>query len=335
MHIPFLSTKPLISRPQILGTTFSQLQCHYLELDYQDTFQDVLSLGFDVIRLAAYWNEIESEKGKYNFQVLDYLLKEADKKGVQIILAVGMKTPRWPEFHIPDWVEKECNLTQTKGPLDDDTKLQEYVFRFTQQVVRHTRDYKCITYYQVENEGLGRVVIAGNRYISPEFLSQEIELVKSLKREDQRIFLSNAIDLWPPNSTEDTQLVERSIELGADAIGINVYTKVPVRAGAYLQPTKLYWNKLQDWNLLFTENSIEGWIAESQAEPWEHGNHIHIHRQDCPSSNPKLAIELASKLTSLGYDRVLLWGCEHWYWHKKQGNLAWWEAMQSYIQKSH
>jgi hypothetical protein len=334
MQIPFFSQNNPIIRPKTLGTTFSQLQCTYLDLPYLETYQEVLSLGFDVIRLAAYWNELEAQKGQYDFAVLDSLLDEADKNNTKIILAVGMKTPRWPEFHLPEWVCHECDVTQTKAPLDQDPKLVDYVLTFIEQVIRHTRDYKCIQYFQVENEGLGRVGIAGNRYLSPELLSKEIDLVKSLKGEDQKIFLSNAIDLWPPNSKEDTQLVHKSIELGAEAVGINVYTKVPIRAGAYLQPTKLYWNKLHDWNADLKDKGIEGWIAEAQAEPWEHGNHVHIHKDDLPSSNPDLAIKLASKLTSLGYQNILLWGCEHWYWHKKRGNLVWWDTMQEYIKIS-
>ncbi|MBD1841842.1 hypothetical protein H6F89_00125, partial [Cyanobacteria bacterium FACHB-63] len=39
---------PFQSKPSLrLGTTFSQLQCSYLGLDYQETFRQLCDLGFD------------------------------------------------------------------------------------------------------------------------------------------------------------------------------------------------------------------------------------------------------------------------------------------------
>ena len=73
-------------RPKILGTTFSQVQCEYLVLDYQKTFQEVCNMGFDVVRLCSYWNRIQpDQKGKYDWGEFDWLLNEAQKYDFGII----------------------------------------------------------------------------------------------------------------------------------------------------------------------------------------------------------------------------------------------------------
>ncbi len=91
-------------RPPYLGTTFSQLQCRYIGLDYRAAFQDICQIGLDRIRLCAYWNEIETQPGLYDFSILDWLLAEADRNQIEVVLAVGMKVPRWTEFYFPQWV---------------------------------------------------------------------------------------------------------------------------------------------------------------------------------------------------------------------------------------
>ncbi len=53
------------------------------------------------IRLIAYWDMIEREEDKFDFQNLDYQMDEAAFSGARVILAVGRKLPRWPECHEP------------------------------------------------------------------------------------------------------------------------------------------------------------------------------------------------------------------------------------------
>src|SRR5579885_622716 len=68
-----------IKRPPKLGTTFSQLQCSYLGVDYQQAFEHICSLGFNTIRLCAYWSEIERAPNTFDFRILDWLLSTAEK----------------------------------------------------------------------------------------------------------------------------------------------------------------------------------------------------------------------------------------------------------------
>jgi beta-glucosidase/6-phospho-beta-glucosidase/beta-galactosidase len=173
-------------RPKILGTTFSPLQCHYIGLDYQETFRWVCGLGLDRIRLCAYWHEIEPRPNQFDFSVLDRLLEECDRYGIEAILAVGMKVPRWPEFHFPDWLQAQYNTKGRPEPMDRDREIAELTLRFTEKVVSHTRMAPALKYWQVENEPFTHLEITGGRYLSTEFVQQEVALVRALARADQK-----------------------------------------------------------------------------------------------------------------------------------------------------
>ncbi len=315
-------------RPQKLGTTFSPLQCHYLGLDYQETFRRVCALGFDQIRLCAYWHEIEATENQFDFSVLDWLLAECDRHGIEVILAVGMKVPRWPEFHFPGWLVARYNTKGRPEPIDQDGAIANLTLRFVEKVVSHTRLAPAIKYWQVENEPFTKLDITAGRYLSAEFVQKEVGLVKALARADQKIALTGAIELPGAWNKEDDRAFQECLRL-ADAVGINVYTKVPVGPIFYLEPNPFYWQKLKQWQADLIANGKEAWIAEAQAEPWEHNQLVAMNKFDHPSSSPKQTTNLVSTLSRIGYSTVLLWGCEYWYWQKLNGrNLWWWSVEQ-------
>ena len=98
------------AEPIRVGTTFSPRQCRYLQVDAKKTLKEILKTKFDLIRLSAYWDELEPREGVYDFSGLDWQIAEAVSKQIPIILTVGMKAPRWPEFFIPPWLLTRLRL---------------------------------------------------------------------------------------------------------------------------------------------------------------------------------------------------------------------------------
>ena len=322
----------ILRRPQWLGTTFSQLQCHYMGLDYRESFQQLLSLGFDCIRLCSYWNEVEAQENQFNFTTLDWLLDECHKHKVSVVLTVGMKAPRWPEFHFPDWVQARYDTSSHPKPIDRQTELADRTLQFTEKVVAHTKASPVIQYWQVENEPFTRMDITGGRYLSHEFVQREVELVRSRILPHQQILLTNAITLPAAQIAEDDHAFQKSLAL-ADGIGINVYTKVPIANSAfYVEPLPPFWTKLNNWQSLIQDANKTAWIAEAQAEPWEPNELVAMKKTEYPSSTPKRLENLVVSLTDIGYSPVLLWGCEYWYWNKKNGRNLWWWTVERLIE---
>ncbi|WP_348245129.1 beta-galactosidase [Leptolyngbya sp. DQ-M1] len=335
------STGAVVAYPQLkhlvrmansfrLGTTFSQLQCEYLNLDYKETFRQICDLGFYRIRLCSYWNELEPIENQYNFSVLDWLLEESDRRKLEVVLTVGMKAPRWPEFHFPKWLEAQQDTRNTSQPIDYNREIADRTLRLVDRVIHHTRTARSVRYWQVENEPFARMEITGDRSLSPEFVRQEVELVRSLALPRQKVMLSNAIDL-PTYIEEDEKAFQVSLAL-ADAIGINVYTRVPDGDDGYLEPHESYWEKLKDWQEAMKRNRKEAWIAEAQAEPWEPNQLVAMNDIHYPSASPERMAELISVVKNFGYSTVMLWGCEYWYWHQRNGRSHWWQAIQNLVE---
>jgi beta-galactosidase GanA len=89
-------------RETLLGVSFRPLQATALGLDGPSALRTLLAYPFQLIRLAAYWNRIESAPGQYHFDALDWQVDAAEQAGKQIILNVGaVKAFGYPEYFAP------------------------------------------------------------------------------------------------------------------------------------------------------------------------------------------------------------------------------------------
>src|SRR2546423_7536171 len=107
--VPFVAVAPLhllmpatakahgVVAPVQVGISFSPSRAAYLGLDYQSAFTRLEALHFRVIRLSAYWDQIDQD----GYTQLDWMMSEARRAGQPIALTVGMKALGWPEFFIP------------------------------------------------------------------------------------------------------------------------------------------------------------------------------------------------------------------------------------------
>ena len=85
-----------------LGISFRPPQIAALGLDMRTTLQTLLSYPFQLIRLGAYWNRMESEPNTFYTDELDWQVDAAERAGKQISLCVGpLKTFSYPEFFVP------------------------------------------------------------------------------------------------------------------------------------------------------------------------------------------------------------------------------------------
>ena len=85
------------STPVQVGTSFSPLHATYLGLDWKASYRRLEAMHFKVIRLSAYWDQVDGQ----GYDQLDWLLKESQATGQPVVLSVGMKGLGWPEFYIP------------------------------------------------------------------------------------------------------------------------------------------------------------------------------------------------------------------------------------------
>src|SRR5919201_1999752 len=92
----------------VLGVSFRPRQVEAFGLDGPATLRRLLAHPFQIIRLGAYWNRIETSQGGFDTSELDWQLDAAERVGKQVILAVGaVKNFGYPEVFMPKHYEAE------------------------------------------------------------------------------------------------------------------------------------------------------------------------------------------------------------------------------------
>ena len=91
---------------QKIGVNFSVSKATALGLDWQQVYVSMLDdWGVRNFRLSADWPEIQKIESDWDFTTLDWFLAEADKRGAQVIIALGQRSVHWYECQIPLWLE--------------------------------------------------------------------------------------------------------------------------------------------------------------------------------------------------------------------------------------
>lgn len=306
----FIVSSFIISPPQaakiVWGVNFSQKQSENLGLNWKENYSALLDdLGAKNLKLAVPWDLIEPLKNKYDFNDLDWQINEAYKKGVKIILVIGMKTSRWPECHLPQWAAGLPKEEQQKEILD---MLGKIITRY--------RDSSAIEYWQVENEPLFK--FGECPWKDNDFLKKEINLVKSLDK--RQIIISD---------TGEWSFWFGPAKLG-DLVGVTMYRKVwftPWNSYVdynYFLPVAFYWERAQIIKKIFNKKVL---CIELQAEPW-----CQSFLKDCPLKEQEKTMSLEKFKENVdfakksGLREFYLWGSEWWYWQKTtQNNPSFWE----------
>ena len=110
--------------------------------------------------------------------------------GLEVVLTLGMKGPRWPEFHIPAWAESDLD----NEDITADRKLCDRCLDYVESLVNHVQAYSCIVAFQIENEPLDK---AGEKrqVVGIDFVAEEANLVRKVServwsRRDKMLTLS-------------------------------------------------------------------------------------------------------------------------------------------------
>ncbi len=281
------------------GVNFSQKHSQSLGLDWKENYLALLDdLNVKNIKLAVHWDLIEPQENQFNFQDLDWQIEKAEEKRAKLVLAIGMKTPRWPECHVPEWAKNKSKQEQ-----------QKEILKMLENIILRYKDSPAIKYWQVENEPL--FPFGDCPWIDKDFLKKEIDLVKSLDKKD-RVLISD--------SGEGSFWIQAAI-LG-DIVGTTIYRKAWFhQPGFYVNypfPPIFYARKAQIINKLFDKEVI---CVELQTEPWGpkllYDSPLEEQEKTMNLEQFKANIEFAKKT---GLKEFYLWGSEWWYWMKKKQN---------------
>ena len=283
----------------IYGVSFNTEYANYLGLNHREAFGKIIGeWNFKYLRLSAQWDLIEKSKGQYDWSELDWMMAEAAKKNAKVILAVGHRTPRWPECHYPKWVD---SLTHASHEPE--------LLRFMELTVARYKDHPALEVWQVENEPF--LSFGACDQLTQAQLDDELKLVKKLD------------SLHPAMVTDSGELsLWRKTAARADLFGATLYRVVwskPLGYWSYdwFLPPLAYTARL--W--LNGRNINSAYITELQAEPWIPNQAL----ADTPLAEQFKSMSLDRFKNNVdfarrtGMPRAYLWGAEWWLWLESHG----------------
>jgi hypothetical protein len=300
----FYIKKPRTSPNINYGVTFSDKYATSLGLDWKDTFTKTLDdMKIRNYRLVAYWDEIEAEKDKYNFDNIIWQLEEAKKRNAKVIMTIGRKVPRYPECFEPDWY-KRINGKEQKEKI-----LIEYI----QVAVNTLKRFDNIVLWQVENEP--QFPFGNCEPVDIDLLPKEIAVVRKIDNRPIITQDSGEAGLWLP------------FYKMADYLGISMYRKVWFD----------YWG-LVSGKFSYVKYPIANWaykiraellhipvskiiITELQMEPWGNKHITSMTREE--KDNTLSAGDFVDTIRyaqGSGFNNIYLWGVEWWLWEKEKNN---------------
>jgi len=237
---------------------------------------------------------------------LDWQISQAAERGTNIILVVGRRAPRWPECHDPIWLSNLAPLA-----------AQEHQLEFIKEVINKYKDNPAIKAWQVENEPLFGL-FGDCPKPSKEFLTQEINLVKSL--DSRQVIITDSGEL---NSWQGAGSV-------ADILGTTMYRIVWNKYFGFWDyffvPAAIYHYKAE-MTEMFHQNLKGVIVTELQMEPWTMDKRM----VELSLADQERSFDLQrfknniSYVKKTGFPEVYLWGVEYWYWLKEQGHSAIWQ----------
>ena len=302
-----------------IGASFSHRHLKWLGHDPLVAIKEFKTLGLKWIRLGCYWDEIEEVPGNFSFQDLDPLVKFCEKEKINIVLTVGMKAPRYPEYYLPDWLSKQLKFQRLSRMNPASSLLLDTTLNFITHAVKHFKKNNAVKIWQVENEPLDQ---SGEKWwsIAPNFLEKEIDLVRRL--DPIRKILINQ---WG-NELGKRKLYKETTRL-ADIVGFDIYLKHPIFVffnffNRYIGPLDSK-EKIARIVQRIKSEGKDFWIVELQAEPWEVGE-LSAKGDNPPSFLPKDFAKNFKYGKSLKPSAILLWGFEWWYDRKLKGDSRYW-----------
>ena len=315
----FTLDKVDVDRELKFGVTFIPRRAMELGLDWQETYLAILDdLGARWLRLGAYWNIIEKEEGIYDFSELDWLIGEAEKRDVKIILAIGMRVPGWPECHIPDWAKESSFSNSPFVRLQSEQSLLQYL----RIIIGRYRNSSAIWAWQVENEPFLKF---GECPVSDkEFLGNEIKLVKTIDKRPVVVTESGEFGNW------------RKVAPFGDILGTTLFRNIYYKSFGYINyhlPPSFYRLKsllVKKWTL--PENII---AIELQSEPWVADPPISDAslEEQYITMNPEFFRDTLNYIRYTDFNEFYFWGAEWWYWMKQEGRPEIWDIAKSVFVK--
>ncbi len=325
-----------------LGISFRPRQVEAFGLDGPATLDSLLEYPFELLRLGAYWDRIESTAGAFDTQELDWQLAAAERARKKVILSIGpIKNFGYPEYYVP---KHQLERPLREGALvrsEDQASLLSAAKRFITRVVTKYRDRASVVAWQLEHEAVDPLGFEHSWRLGRDFVESELMTLRDCDPSRPVMmngFLptSSLVGLsqgWRTRDQGDSLAVAARL---ADIVGLDYYPRnallrlgartVYADGSAAKPPSSLF--------AAIRERGRRWMVAEGQAEPWEmrtvppnpSGKSMFSCGPHHLIENYNAAISWSSRETPLY--AYLFWGAEYWILRARSGDSSYLDAFQ-------
>ena len=287
------------NKPLQMGVSFIPAYASSLGLNPEETMDALTGIGVKHFRLVSYWNQLEPVKGQYDFSLLDWQFEKAEQADAKVMLTLGLRQPRWPECHMPDWARQE-----PKSEWEPQLKA------FIKATVERYKDSPALQQYQLENEyflkGFGICTDFDRRRLIDEY-----NLVKQTDPSHPIVVgrSNNAVGfpVGQPRPDEYSISVYKRVW---DAGVTRRYLEYPFPAWFYgylAGVQKIF----QGRDMMISELQAEAWPARSKAIT---ATSLEEQNKSFNAQRFRDRIEYGK---ATGMRQIDLWGAEYWYYRLK------------------
>ncbi len=312
----FFVYRPQVQKNINYGVNFSNKYATELGLDWKDTYLTILDdLHVKNIRIVAYWDDIERIHGNYNYSDIIWQLDEAEKRNINVIMAIGRKVPRYPECFEPDWWKN----------ISDEEERNQDLYKYIKNTFYTLEHYKSIKIWQVENEPF--FPFGACLPIKKSVVNHEVELVRELDNAKRPILIQDSGEggFWFP-----------SYNMG-DYLGISMYRKIWYNFWGVFFGRFIYFEyPLAHWSYKIKAALVgvpyqKIIVTELQAEPWGPGpNHLLSVDEADKTMSRNDFLSTVSYAQKAGFKDLYFWGAEWWLFEKNRlGNPFYWETAKA------
>ena len=295
------------------GLTFSKYSAERYNPDWKANYLAILDeLRPRRMRIIFYWEDLEPEPGNYLFRDYDWMVAEAEKRNIDLILVMGQSVGSDDKCYFPEWYK------------DDQKEIRESkTLALLKALTERYQDSPRVTAFQLEERPLGRGKECNE--VSLRFFQKEIETIKRLDP-DRKIILTDSVLgtrwLWGSFTTDELAVTEK-IVLGEDdgSRVLNWFFK-----HCLWFKKNIYFFNWRDKNF-----SLYNFKAspEIKDQAWNKSLEEQLELMDLNRFQAEIkAVE------ALGISPVYLNGAEWWYSLKKEGMNGFWEQAGNLLEES-
>ncbi len=280
-----------------LGASLSSKVCRAYDIDIKKVLYAAQSdLGISRFRLMTYWDECEPQPGLYNFDSVDELVGMVQARGGTVSLCLGLRQPRWPECHRPEWA-KSLNSNQ----------LQKQLLKFIEATVVRYRSSPAVVEYQLENEALNKGIGTCDDY-SRQRLKLEYQLVKRL--DSTRPVIMSTTNSWGLPLLGPIP----------DVVGFSMYRHQWGRTGLSRRHRSTQFVRARAWTIKrILKRPV--FCHELQMEPWgPMATELLSNSLQLKLMNPALINDAYYYAVDSKMKIIDMWGLEWWYWRMHFGD---------------